>query len=142
MLAPTPDDLALVLALMLSAGLGCTLLAVVRRHARSVAVLRAANAELERRRREAEAAAEARAAFVANVSHELRTPLSGVLAAGEELQRRLEKEQNIEAIDVMVDAGRFMHALLDDLLDLSKLEARRMNIEAVDFDMGGLVWTL
>ncbi|HEX8568370.1 MAG TPA: ATP-binding protein [Caulobacteraceae bacterium] len=140
---PAPAaDLALVAALCLSAGLGCTLLAVVRRQARSTAQLRRMNAELDERRREAERVTAAKSAFLAMVSHELRTPLSGVLAAGEELQGRLEKEQNIEAIDVMVDAGRFMHALLDDLLDLSKLEAGRMTIEKVDFDMGGLVWTL
>jgi two-component system, sensor histidine kinase len=100
------------------------------------------NFELDERRREAVGATEAKSAFLAMVSHELRTPLSGVLAAGEELQARLEKEQNIEAVDVMVDAGRFMHTLLDDLLDLAKLEAGRMSIEKVDFDMGGLVWTL
>ena len=133
----------LVLALaVLCAALAATVVMMSRRHARALAELRRVNCELDQRRRDAVAATEAKSAFLAMVSHELRTPLSGVLAAGEELQARLEKEQNIEAIDVMVDAGRFMHTLLDDLLDLAKLEAGRMTVEKVDFDLGDLVWTL
>lgn len=100
-----------------------------------------AQAELEDRRAEAEAATAAKSAFVAMVSHELRTPLSGVMAAGDELQRRLEKDENREAAAVLVDAGRFMKTLLDDLLDLAKLEAGRMTVETVEFDLGHLIWS-
>lgn len=101
-----------------------------------------ARAELEARRREAEAAVAAKSQFVAMVSHELRTPLSGVLAAGEALQGRLEKAANREAAAVLVDAGRFMTTLLNDLLDFAKLDAGKMTTEVVEFDLGPLIWTL
>ncbi len=132
----------LVVAPPLLAAVGTMVFAVWRSYAGALEDLRKANDELERRRREAEAATEAKSAFVAMVSHEMRTPLSGVLAMGEELQARLEGEPNRRAADVVVDAARFMNTLLDDLLDLAKLEAGRMTIERVDFDIGGLVWTL
>lgn len=101
-----------------------------------------AQAESEARLREAEAATAAKSAFVAMVSHELRTPLSGVLAAGGQLQGQTLTPAGREAVEVVVDAGRFMHTLLDDLLDLAKLEAGRMTTEKVDFDLGHLVWSL
>jgi signal transduction histidine kinase/ActR/RegA family two-component response regulator len=101
-----------------------------------------ARAELDRRRLDAEFAAAAKSAFVAMVSHELRTPLSGIMAAGEQLQRHAPESARREAVDVVVDAGRFMHALLDDLLDLAKLEAGRMTVESIDFDLGQLLWSL
>jgi len=91
--------------------------------------------------RQAEAAVQAKSAFVAMVSHELRTPLSGILAAGSQLQGQAPASAR-EAVDVVMDAGRFMHALLDDLLDLAKLEAGKMTTETVDFDLGHLVWSL
>jgi signal transduction histidine kinase/CheY-like chemotaxis protein len=101
-----------------------------------------ARAELERRRQDAEFAAAAKSAFVAMVSHELRTPLSGIMAAGEQLQKHGPDGARREAVEVVVDAGRFMHALLDDLLDLAKLEAGRMTVEKIDFDLGQLLWSL
>ena len=144
-----PDTPVFAAAVLLVCGLaalcallGVTLAATAGRHGRALAELRRANGELDERRRLAEAATEAKSAFVAMVGHELRTPLSGVLAAAEDLQGRLEPEKDREAIDVVVDAGRFMNVLLDDLLDLAKLDAGRMSIEKVDFDVGGLVWTL
>ena len=102
-----------------------------------------ARMEVETRSAQAEAATTAKSAFVAMVSHELRTPLSGVLAAGSQLKSAdLPARAREEAVDVVVDAGRFMHALLDDLLDLAKLEAGKMTTERLDFDLGQLVWAL
>ncbi|MBW3558377.1 MAG: response regulator, partial [Proteobacteria bacterium] len=111
-------------------------------HDRTLRAEARARAELETRRREAEAAVAARSQFVAMVSHELRTPLSGVLAAGEALQGRLEKAANREAAAVLVDAGRFMTTLLNDLLDFAKLDAGKMTTEVVEFDLGQLLWAL
>ena len=111
------------------------------RQRRSLQAEAEARAELDRRRQDAEFAAAAKSAFVAMVSHELRTPLSGIMAAGEQLQKH-GPDARREAVDVVVDAGRFMHALLDDLLDLAKLEAGRMTVEKIDFDLGQLLWSL
>ncbi|MDP8916777.1 MAG: ATP-binding protein [Pseudomonadota bacterium] len=109
---------------------------------RALRAERRARIEVEKRTEEAEAATAAKSAFVAMVSHELRTPLSGILAAGSQLQGQSHTVQGQEAVAVVVDAGRFMHALLDDLLDLAKLEAGKMTTEVIEFDLGHLVWSL
>jgi signal transduction histidine kinase/ActR/RegA family two-component response regulator len=97
------------------------------------------HAELDARRSEAEADAEAKGAFAAMVSHELRTPLAGILAAAGEIQRRAVEPELRERAGLINQAGRMMRALLDDLLDLSKLEAKRMRVEQIPFDLPLLV---
>jgi signal transduction histidine kinase/ActR/RegA family two-component response regulator len=99
---------------------------------------RSGRAELERQRAEAEAATEAKSAFVAMVSHELRTPISGVLTAAAELQRTATDGRQAECAGLVVQSGQFMSAVLNDLLDLAKIEAGRMTVEAVPFDLGRL----
>jgi signal transduction histidine kinase/ActR/RegA family two-component response regulator len=91
-------------------------------------------AELDARRAAAEANAQARSAFAAMVSHELRTPLSAILAAAGDIQRRAGEPEVFERAGLVVQAGRSMRILLDDLLDLCKLEAGRMNVEEIAFD--------
>jgi CheY-like chemotaxis protein/two-component sensor histidine kinase len=59
------------------------------------------------------------------------------MAAGDQLAR----SSPGQAADVVVDAGRFMQTLLDDLLDLAKVEAGRMTVEAVTFDLGHMLWS-
>ena len=93
---------------------------ILRRTLRSEALARA---ESEDGRREAEFARDAKSAFVAMVSHELRTPLSGIIAIAAQLQARPHNAAEHEAVEVLVDSGQFMKTLLDDLLDLAKLEA-------------------
>jgi signal transduction histidine kinase/CheY-like chemotaxis protein len=97
------------------------------------------NAELDARRAGAEADSEAKSTFAAMVGHELRTPLSGVLAAAGEIQRRAVEPEVRERAALISQAGRMMRALLDDLLDLSKLEAKRMRVEQIAFDLPLLV---
>jgi hypothetical protein len=92
-------------------------------------------AELETRRREAEAAVTAKSAFAAAVTHELRTPLSGVLAAAAELQRGAEDPRQEECAAIVAESARFMQSLLGDLLDLAKMDAGRMEVEATSFDL-------
>ncbi len=100
---------------------------------------RAALHELDGRRREAEEAWEARQAFVAAVSHELRTPLGAVLAASATLEHGALAPADRAQASLITEASRLMRRLLDDLLDLAKLEAGRMAVEAVAFDPAALV---
>ena len=95
--------------------------------------------DLEEAHAKAEAATEAKSAFVALVSHELRTPLSGILAGAAEVQRAATERQQIVRSGLILDSARMMRTLLDDLLDLAKLEAGKMQIEPVDFDLRELV---
>ncbi|MDZ4052194.1 MAG: response regulator [Phenylobacterium sp.] len=99
---------------------------------------RAASLESERRRREAEDAVAAKSAFVAAVSHELRTPISAILAGAGELRRTLDGKDALRA-DLIVEAGGMMRTLLNDLLDQAKLDAGRMSVESLPFDLRRLL---
>ena len=99
---------------------------------------RAASLESERRRREAEDAVAAKSAFIAAVSHELRTPISAILAGAGELRRNLDGKEALRA-DLIVEAGGMMRTLLNDLLDQAKLDAGRMSVESLPFDLRRLL---
>lgn len=98
----------------------------------------AARADAERRRIEAENAVEAKSAFVAMVSHELRTPISAILAGAGELERTADGVSKAHA-RLILDAGSMMRTLLNDLLDLAKLDAGRMTVEAIPYDFRALI---
>lgn len=91
---------------------------------------------LTRARRHAENAARAKSEFLANMSHEIRTPMNGVLGFAELMLRgELDEEQQRHA-SMIVESGRSMMLLLNDILDLSKIEAGQIAIDhaAVDLD--------
>lgn len=95
--------------------------------------------ELERRRHEAESATAAKSTFVAVVSHELRTPISAILAGATELERTAKEPAGRSNARMILDAGAMMRTLLNDLLDAAKLEAGRMSVEEVAFDLRQLI---
>jgi len=98
----------------------------------------AARADAERRRAEAESAVAAKSAFVAMVSHELRTPISAILAGSAELERVSDGVGRSHA-RLISDAGSMMRTLLNDLLDLAKLDAGRMAVESLSYDFRALI---
>ncbi|MDP1630644.1 MAG: ATP-binding protein [Caulobacter sp.] len=98
----------------------------------------AAAEEAERRRTEAEAAVEAKSAYLAAISHELRTPISAILAGAAELERTSPGAGRAQA-RLIGGAGKMMQTLLDDLLDLSKIEVGRMEVESLPFDLRAMV---
>lgn len=92
----------------------------------------------EERRREAETATEAKSRFVATVSHELRTPITAILAGSDALHRQLSGGQRDQA-ELIADAGGMMKGLLNDLLDMSKVEAGKLSLDATPVDLRRLV---
>ena len=103
--------------------------------------LAAANAEAARARRAAEDASASKSAFLANMSHELRTPLNAILGYCELLREELGERRDPLADDVarVERAGRHLLSLIDDLLDLSKIEAGRMDLELREFELPELL---
>lgn len=97
-----------------------------------------AHQESERKRLEAETASAAQSAFVATISHELRTPISAMLAGATELARGAHDGAARGQANLILDAGKMMKTLLDDILDHAKLEAGRMSVEESVFDLRSL----
>lgn len=95
--------------------------------------------ELESARRAAESASRAKSEFLAVTSHEIRTPLNAILGLAYLLERaELEPAQQAQARQIS-QAGRSLLALLNDVLDLSKIEAGQLEIEARDFELRPLI---
>ncbi|TAN70611.1 MAG: response regulator [Methylobacter sp.] len=89
---------------------------------------------------EAEAANRAKSIFLANMSHELRTPMNAVLGFSQLMQRDtdLSPEQR-ETLNIINNSGRHLLELINDVLDMAKIEAGRVVIENGNFDLGALV---
>lgn len=96
-------------------------------------------ATLTQATREAHLASEAKSRFLANMSHEFRTPLNGIVGMSTLLSgTRLSNEQR-ECADVIESSARSLLALVDDVLDISAIEAGKLRIERVRFDVASLV---
>ena len=96
-----------------------------------------AKAEADRLRLKAEQDLAAHTVFLAAVGHDLRTPIGAILTGAAEIQNH--DAQTRANVDLITDAGLMMKALLDDLLDHSKIGAGRMTVETVDFDLRKLL---
>ncbi len=77
----------------------------------------------------AEAASRAKSTFLANMSHELRTPMNGIMGMLTLARRRMKDETGIAQLDKAKDAADHLLAVLNDILDISKIEAERMELE-------------
>ncbi|MDP1598635.1 ATP-binding protein [Phenylobacterium sp.] len=106
---------------------------------RSEKRLKALNVSLKRARDDANAANAAKSAFLATMSHEIRTPLNGVLGMAQAMARDELSDRQRERLTVVRQAGETLLALLNDLLDLSRIEAGRLELEDGLIDIESLM---
>jgi signal transduction histidine kinase/ActR/RegA family two-component response regulator len=97
--------------------------------------LRATMGELTEARDAAEAANVLKSQFLANMSHEIRTPLNGVLAMAQIMAMGELSDTQRERLDVVRQSGEALLAILNDVLDLSKIEAGKMELEPIEFEL-------
>ncbi|HYE45507.1 MAG TPA: ATP-binding protein [Caulobacter sp.] len=100
--------------------------------------LRHTMAALVAARDQANSANVAKSQFLANMSHEIRTPLNGVLAMADVMSRGELDDQQRERLGVIRESGELLLAVLNDVLDLSKIEAGKLELNPGDFDLADL----
>ncbi len=88
----------------------------------------------------AQAANKAKSAFLANMSHELRTPLNAILGFSSMMRRDPElSHSQRDSLDIINRSGEHLLTLINDVLEVAKIEAGRMQLEIAPFDLGGMV---
>jgi signal transduction histidine kinase len=96
--------------------------------------------EIQDKSRQLAEASQHKSQFLANMSHELRTPLNAIIGVSEMLREDAEAlKQDIEPLDRVLGAGRHLLALINDILDLSKIEAGRMELQLEHFALAPLI---
>jgi predicted ATPase/signal transduction histidine kinase/DNA-binding NarL/FixJ family response regulator/tRNA A-37 threonylcarbamoyl transferase component Bud32 len=98
--------------------------------------LKATQSQLIDAKEAAEVASDAKSEFLSNMSHELRTPLNGILGYAQILKRSQElNPQQVEGLDIIYQSGEHLLTLINDILDLSKIEARKMELYPTAFHL-------
>jgi len=96
--------------------------------ARDLTQIKKTQAALQQSKEEAEAANRAKSEFLANMSHEIRTPMNAILGFSEALLHKVQEGQNRRYLQTILSSGQTLLTLIDDILDLSKIEAGKLEI--------------
>ena len=97
------------------------------------------NAELTEARDRAEAATRAKSAFLANMSHEIRTPMNAVIGLAPLLRRDDPRPSQADRLDKIHDAAQHLSRIIDDILDLTKIESGKLTLEKTDFSLRAML---
>ena len=95
--------------------------------------------ELSAARDDANRASRAKSEFLANMSHEIRTPMNGILGSAQMLRRRVEDPQLHRLLDTLEASGKHLLGIINNILDLSKVEAGKLELESTPIDIDSIV---
>lgn len=95
--------------------------------------------ELKKAKEEAVSASEAKSEFLANMSHEIRTPMNGILGFADLLLDEELTEEQREAVKTIKNSGENLLSLVNDILDLSKVESKKIELEEIPFHLENLI---
>ena len=98
--------------------------------------------DLEKEKKAAEHTSKVKSEFLANMSHEIRTPMNGVLGMAAQLQETDLSEKQKEMLDVITSSGQSLLVVINDILDLSKIEANKIDLEKQPIDLEKMFRTL
>ncbi|MEM6800618.1 MAG: response regulator, partial [Bacteroidota bacterium] len=111
-------------------------------NARDVSATRHFIQEVVKAKTQAEEEKTAKEEFLANMSHEIRTPMNGILGLSRLLKEsNLEQEQN-ETVDLIVQSSQSLLKIINDILDLSKIESGKFSLEMIDFEPRKVIQTV
>ncbi len=119
-----------------------TALPIVAYCMRLVRRLRETKYDLKRAVAAAESANDAKSSFLANMSHEIRTPLNGVLGMADVLSQENLPPRQADCVNTIRESGKTLMAILNDVLDLSKIEAGKLEISPVDCNLHHVFYSI
>jgi PAS domain S-box-containing protein len=107
--------------------------------ARDVTEMRQMQDDLRKAKDEAEAALEAKTQFLANMSHELRTPMNGIIGMIDLLDQTVETDEQLDYVDTLRKSSDALLTILNDILDLSKIQAGKLQIREQPIELQGVM---
>ena len=107
--------------------------------ARDLSQIKQVQQDLQKSKEDAEMANKAKSEFLANMSHEIRTPMNAILGFSEALLNKTQEEQQRQYLKTILSSGKTLLSLIDDILDLSKIEAGRLEIQPENVNPASLL---